>query len=95
MCAQPAPGISRPAVPPTALRPAWPARRLAAVLKLCGDAVSAAATWSHRTGDTLQLWRERYRQRRALGGLNDHMLKDLGLSRSDTGRETGKRFWEG
>ncbi|MDQ7249132.1 DUF1127 domain-containing protein [Dongia sedimenti] len=55
----------------------------------------ALATWSLRTGDTLLLWLERYRQRRALGGLSDHMLKDLGLSRSDAGRETDKRFWEG
>ena len=57
--------------------------------------VQALAAWSLRSGETLQLWLERYRQRRALGGLNDHMLKDLGLSRSDAGRETGKRFWEG
>ena len=45
--------------------------------------------------DTFQLWTERYRQRRALVMLSDHMLKDLGLSRSDAGREGGKRFWEG
>jgi uncharacterized protein YjiS (DUF1127 family) len=38
---------------------------------------------------------QRYRQRRALIMLSDHMLKDLGLSRSDAGRESGKRFWEG
>jgi uncharacterized protein YjiS (DUF1127 family) len=45
--------------------------------------------------DTLLLWLERARQRRSLGSLSDHMLKDLGLSRCDAGRETGKRFWEG
>jgi uncharacterized protein YjiS (DUF1127 family) len=45
--------------------------------------------------DTLYLWMQRYRQRRALIMLSDHMLKDLGLSRSDAGRESGKRFWEG
>jgi uncharacterized protein YjiS (DUF1127 family) len=69
-------------------------RRHAAVLKLCGDAAGVVATWSLRVGERLQLWRERYCQRRALGGLNDHMLKDLGLSRADAERETGKRFWE-
>jgi uncharacterized protein YjiS (DUF1127 family) len=53
------------------------------------------ATWSLRVTDTLFLWLERYRERRALSGLSDHMLKDLGLSRSDAGRESGKRFWEG
>jgi uncharacterized protein YjiS (DUF1127 family) len=70
-------------------------RRQAAVLRLCGDAAGVVATWSLRVAERLQLWRERVRQRRALGGLNDHMLEDLGLSRSDAGRETGKRFWEG
>ena len=45
--------------------------------------------------ETLALWIERFRQRRARGTLSDHMLKDLGLSRSDAGRESGKRFWEG
>ncbi len=70
-------------------------RRQAAVLKRCGASAGALARWSLRACERLQLWRERVRQRRALGGLNDHMLKDLGLSRSDAGRETGKRFWEG
>ncbi len=45
--------------------------------------------------ETLQLWMERYRERRALATLSDHLLKDLGLSRCDAGRESGKRFWEG
>jgi uncharacterized protein YjiS (DUF1127 family) len=53
------------------------------------------ATWPVRLGDTLLLWLERYRQRRTLSSLSDHMLKDLGVSRSDAGRESGKRFWEG
>jgi uncharacterized protein YjiS (DUF1127 family) len=66
-------------------------RQAAAVLR----AAAALAAWPQRTGDTLLLWLERYRQRRALGALSDHMLKDLGLSRSDAGREYGKRFWEG
>jgi len=56
---------------------------------------AALAAWSRRVGDTLLQCLERCRQRRALGSLSDHMLKDLGLSRSDAGRETGKRFWEG
>jgi uncharacterized protein YjiS (DUF1127 family) len=45
--------------------------------------------------DTVLLWLERRRERRALAALSDHMRKDLGLSRSDAGRESGKRFWEG
>lgn len=59
-----------------------------------GRIVQALASHSLRIADTAMLWRERNRQRRALGRLNDHMLKDLGLSRADAGREGGKRFWE-
>ena len=73
---------------------AQPVPRHAAVLRLCGGIAGAFAAWPLRAGDTLLLWLERFRQRRALGSLSDHMLKDLGLSRSDAGHESGKRFWE-
>ena len=59
-----------------------------------GRIARALASLSLRISDTAMLWRERTRQRRALGGLNDYMLKDLGLSRADAGREGSKRFWE-
>jgi uncharacterized protein YjiS (DUF1127 family) len=38
-------------------------------------------------------WVERVRQRRHLGELSDHMLKDIGLSRADVESEIGKPFW--
>jgi uncharacterized protein YjiS (DUF1127 family) len=38
-------------------------------------------------------WAERRRQRRALLGLGDEMLKDIGLSRADVAREGEKPFW--
>lgn len=41
----------------------------------------------------LQLWLERRRQRRALLELNDHLLKDIGLSRADAWQEGTKPFW--
>jgi uncharacterized protein YjiS (DUF1127 family) len=74
---------------PAPLRLIERGRRQAALLK-----AAALAAWSLRLGQTLLLWLERYRQRRALGSLSDHMLKDLGMSRADAGQETGKRFWE-
>jgi|UPI000556D042 uncharacterized protein YjiS (DUF1127 family) len=80
---------------PTLMRLPAPVRWQAVVLKYCYGIAGAIGGWSIRTGDTLLLWLERYRQRRALGSMSDHLLKDLGLSRSDAGRETGKRFWEG
>ena len=36
---------------------------------------------------------KRSRQRRALSGLSDAMLRDVGLSRSEVAREVGKPFW--
>ena len=39
------------------------------------------------------LWAERSTQRRRLAALNDHMLRDLGLSRADVMAETTKPFW--
>jgi uncharacterized protein YjiS (DUF1127 family) len=38
-------------------------------------------------------WLERVRQRRHLGELSDHMLKDIGLSRADVESEIAKPFW--
>jgi uncharacterized protein YjiS (DUF1127 family) len=38
-------------------------------------------------------WFERVRQRRHLGELSDHMLKDIGLSRADVEAEIAKPFW--
>lgn len=79
-------------MPAHLLRPwAQGARRSAAAIRFA----AAFTRGSIRAADTLWLWMERYRQRRALIMMSDHMLKDLGLSRSDAGREGGKRFWEG
>jgi uncharacterized protein YjiS (DUF1127 family) len=47
-----------------------------------------------RACDLLLTWHERSRQRDALGQLNDHMLRDIGLSRADVLAEATKRFWE-
>jgi uncharacterized protein YjiS (DUF1127 family) len=41
----------------------------------------------------LWTWRDRYRERRMLSALSDHMLKDIGVSRADVEREAGKTFW--
>jgi uncharacterized protein YjiS (DUF1127 family) len=40
-------------------------------------------------------WRERARSRRLLQRLDDRMLRDVGLSRSDADREGAKHFWQG
>jgi uncharacterized protein YjiS (DUF1127 family) len=46
-----------------------------------------------RALDLLLTWIERYRQRRLLQAMSDHMLHDIGLSRADIDREIRKQFW--
>jgi uncharacterized protein YjiS (DUF1127 family) len=41
----------------------------------------------------LLVWHERTRQRRSLAELDDHLLRDLGLSRTAVTVETNKPFW--
>jgi uncharacterized protein YjiS (DUF1127 family) len=38
-------------------------------------------------------WLERMRERRQLAGLNDDMLKDIGLNRADIDAVANKPFW--
>ena len=40
-------------------------------------------------------WIERTRQRRALAGLDDTMLRDIGITRVEAARECDKPFWRG
>lgn len=38
-------------------------------------------------------WLDRHQQRKALGRLDDRMLRDLGLSQADAWLEVEKPFW--
>ncbi len=40
-----------------------------------------------------EIWIDRHRQRQTLCGLSDHMLKDIGVSRSEAEHESRKPFW--
>jgi uncharacterized protein YjiS (DUF1127 family) len=44
-------------------------------------------------GRRIALWIERMRQRKALAGLDDHILRDIGVTRVEVARECGKPFW--
>lgn len=46
-----------------------------------------------RALDTVLLWHERARQRRQLLQLEDVMLRDIGVGRSDVMGEASKPFW--
>jgi uncharacterized protein YjiS (DUF1127 family) len=55
-----------------------------------------AALIGHHLGqviDRLLLWAERSRERHRLAELDDHMLRDIGLSRADVMAEATKPFW--
>ena len=39
-------------------------------------------------------WIERSRQRRALAALDDHVLRDIGITRVEAEREAQKPFWK-
>ena len=39
------------------------------------------------------IWQARASERAALASLNDHLLKDVGLTRADVWRESRKPFW--
>ncbi|HUL07864.1 MAG TPA: DUF1127 domain-containing protein [Candidatus Acidoferrum sp.] len=41
----------------------------------------------------LVLWRERGRGRRVLAGLDDHELRDIGVTRAQAQLESAKPFW--
>jgi uncharacterized protein YjiS (DUF1127 family) len=55
--------------------------------------VSGLALRMRRAVDTALVWQERARQRRQLRTLNDHMLRDIGLTRADVMAESAKPFW--
>lgn len=43
--------------------------------------------------DLLFTWEHRARERRILAEMSNHMLKDLGISRTDARREAEKPLW--
>jgi uncharacterized protein YjiS (DUF1127 family) len=54
----------------------------------------AGASGLQRAVTLLLIWRERARQRHQLQLLNDHMLRDIGLTRADVFAEASKPFWK-
>lgn len=43
--------------------------------------------------ETMAAWSARRRQRQALSELDDHILKDIGLTREQAQREAARPFW--
>ena len=49
-------------------------------------------TWLHRR--LLVRWYDRHLQRLDLAEIDDHLLRDLGLTRENVRRECAKSFWQ-
>jgi uncharacterized protein YjiS (DUF1127 family) len=73
------------------IRPLWHLRRQ---LADAGHGLpDGSASGTRSLGRRIGLWIERTRQRQALAGLDDHMLRDIGITRVEVARECGKPFW--
>ncbi len=48
----------------------------------------------HRIGNTITRWDQLAQQRQQLRGMDDRMLRDIGLSQADVKRIAGRRFWD-
>jgi uncharacterized protein YjiS (DUF1127 family) len=58
------------------------------------SAAPSLRAWLVEGVHTLFAWHERARSRKQLAGLNDRLLRDIGVDRATAARELGKRFWE-
>jgi uncharacterized protein YjiS (DUF1127 family) len=54
---------------------------------------SRISAWPQLLFSLILDWQDRSRQRYLLQTYDDHMLRDIGLSRADVAREAGKPFW--
>jgi uncharacterized protein YjiS (DUF1127 family) len=66
---------------------------LALLLALAWFALRRLGRGCRRAAEIGLLWTERAQQRRALGQLSDHMLRDIGVTRADAWAEADKPFW--
>lgn len=63
------------------------------VMMINRHAVSGNRRWVAGIWQLVRLWGERASQRRALAGLDDRALQDIGLSRATALGEAEKPFW--
>ncbi len=58
-------------------------------------ALSRAMAKIHSVGAIVSLWRARQQERRDLMKLDDRLLRDIGITRSQALEEANKPFWIG
>jgi uncharacterized protein YjiS (DUF1127 family) len=55
---------------------------------------AAQAAWWVRASDVLARWLDASRSRQTLDELDEHLLRDIGLTRDEARREASKFFWQ-
>ena len=50
--------------------------------------------WLDGVSNLLMHWLDASRSRQTLDELDDHLLRDIGLTRAEARRESGKFFWQ-
>ena len=65
------------------------------VLLNSAQSMPVLAHWALTLAVQLIAWDHRQRSRKALGQLEDHMLRDIGLSDHAAFEESDKPFWKG
>jgi uncharacterized protein YjiS (DUF1127 family) len=63
------------------------------ILSIPFPAPKSHASLAQRVVDGVLAWQERARQRHTLAGLDDYLLRDMGITRADVSTESGKPFW--
>jgi uncharacterized protein YjiS (DUF1127 family) len=57
-------------------------------------AAAPAARWIHSASNVLARWVDTARSRQTLDDLDEHMLRDIGITRDEAQREARKSFWQ-
>lgn len=68
---------------------------ISALTYLQNRPLTPAATFALQLAVVFVRWSERHRSRAALHELDDHLLRDIGLTRREAHKEAGKPFWQG
>lgn len=64
-------------------------------LLMAGPRLPLVAALAIRFARTVIAWDTRYRTRNALKHLDDHMLKDIGVTPAEARKEVARPFWIG
>ena len=65
------------------------------ILLNTGQSMPVLAQWALTMAVQLIAWDHRHRSRKHLGQLDNHMLRDIGLTGSAAFEESDKPFWKG